>query len=380
MFKSLHIRNFQGHLDSTLNFSPGINVIAGISGAGKSSVVRAIYWLVQNRPLGVGFRSHWTKIKKEKGERERREDREARESRDVTVVDLELTDGHRIARSRTEKDSSYVVDGQALVALRSDVPMEVSSVLDMGEQNIQRQLPPEMFLLSDAPGDVARKLNNVVGLQVIEVVTQEATAIVLGTRRDADRTQAKITELTERKSKLDFIPALEERVLYLEEFSKNVGEWEKYRDRLSVLVGQLKSIQERIGPVAMIAKAVPHIQELEAQAGRIQALRTRSNVLAGKILDLRTLDSKIAPLRKMADAHAAILALEPKKNELIAKSQRATNLLQKLTAIRHADKMIATLRSDLESKRAQIAKLQELSKICPACGQPLPHPPQETSL
>jgi exonuclease SbcC len=49
----LRLENFQSHVDSTLEFSPGLNILTGESNHGKSAVLRALYWLLYNRPQGV---------------------------------------------------------------------------------------------------------------------------------------------------------------------------------------------------------------------------------------------------------------------------------------------------------------------------------------
>ena len=59
MIKKLNILNFQSHKDTSLSFAPGVNVIVGASDSGKSAIIRALRWLIWNRPVGDAFRSHW---------------------------------------------------------------------------------------------------------------------------------------------------------------------------------------------------------------------------------------------------------------------------------------------------------------------------------
>src|SRR5690554_5109154 len=59
MITSLEIQNFQSHKETLLEFEPGVNVIIGPSDSGKTAILRALYWLVWNRPLGDAFRSSW---------------------------------------------------------------------------------------------------------------------------------------------------------------------------------------------------------------------------------------------------------------------------------------------------------------------------------
>jgi len=59
MIKTLSIQNYQSHKDSTLEFDPGVNVIVGSTDSGKTAIIRALRWLIWNRPNGDSFRSTW---------------------------------------------------------------------------------------------------------------------------------------------------------------------------------------------------------------------------------------------------------------------------------------------------------------------------------
>ena len=65
MIHSIKIQNIQSHKDTQLEFNPGINAIVGSSNNGKSAILRALYWVVYNRPLGTdNLLSHWAFDKK----------------------------------------------------------------------------------------------------------------------------------------------------------------------------------------------------------------------------------------------------------------------------------------------------------------------------
>ena len=65
MIDKISIKNFQSHPNTELELDPGINVITGSSDNGKTSIFRALYWIIYNRPSGNSFISNW--IKDEKG-------------------------------------------------------------------------------------------------------------------------------------------------------------------------------------------------------------------------------------------------------------------------------------------------------------------------
>ena len=59
MIQSLKIQNFQSHKNSELVFSEGINIITGSSNNGKTAILRALGWVITNRPQGLAFKSYF---------------------------------------------------------------------------------------------------------------------------------------------------------------------------------------------------------------------------------------------------------------------------------------------------------------------------------
>ena len=55
IIKYVRLKRFQKHDDTKLEFSPGLNIIIGETDNGKSSIVRAIRWLIENKPSGSKF-------------------------------------------------------------------------------------------------------------------------------------------------------------------------------------------------------------------------------------------------------------------------------------------------------------------------------------
>ena len=60
MITSLSIKNWQSHKDTKLDFVNGVNVIIGVPNSGKTAVLRALLWLIENRPKGASqFMPSW---------------------------------------------------------------------------------------------------------------------------------------------------------------------------------------------------------------------------------------------------------------------------------------------------------------------------------
>ena len=139
---TLTIKNFQSHSETILPIkSPGINVITGPSDSGKSAILRAITLLAQNRPDGMDYRRHNTK---------------------ETSVEWR---GCRRRRGSTV--NQYEVDDETYKALRLAVPKQVSDRLRLGEINFRPQ-HSSYFLIADSPGAVARSMNALADLGLID--------------------------------------------------------------------------------------------------------------------------------------------------------------------------------------------------------------------
>lgn len=102
----MHIKNFQSHKDSHLDFHPGVDVIVGPSDSGKTAIIRALRWLVWNRPTGDAVRSWWG------GD---------------TEVSMSLPTSS-ISRIKG-KENQYTLNGLVFKAIGTDVPEEISKEL-----------------------------------------------------------------------------------------------------------------------------------------------------------------------------------------------------------------------------------------------------------
>jgi len=145
MISSLQITNFQAHKDTNLKFCPGVNAIIGPSDSGKTAIIRALRWLVWNRPLGDAFRSYW--------------------GGDCSVR-MEV-DGHTITRIRTNKNNLYQLDDLSFAAVKGDVPQEIAELLNLSPINLQTQFDGP-FLLNSSSGEVARHFSATANLDQID--------------------------------------------------------------------------------------------------------------------------------------------------------------------------------------------------------------------
>lgn len=157
MIQKIEIQNFQSHKHTILEFDKGVNVICGESDNGKSAVIRAIRWVVENYPQGVDkINSSWNDDFKE------------------PMVVIIFTDKGRIDRVRSKTRNGYNIwyNGKEpieLNAIGKGVPKEVTDFLNVSDVNFQFQMDPP-YLLSKTPGQASEYLNEIVHLDSIDKI------------------------------------------------------------------------------------------------------------------------------------------------------------------------------------------------------------------
>ena len=151
MIPEITLENVQSHKKSTIHFHPGINVLQGPSDCGKSAVIRALQWWALNQ-------ANW-------GELQRHE------------TSFTSVEGKGVKKYRSAALHHYEAGDVKYKALRSDVPSEIQKVIGLDEMNFQSQHAP-YFLISDSAGEVAKKLNAVGDLQIIDLSLKSARAKV----------------------------------------------------------------------------------------------------------------------------------------------------------------------------------------------------------
>lgn len=188
-------------------------------------MIRAINWIVYNKPSGFAFR-HNPKLINRKNK--------PLKSDEITSVRFDFHDGSYLERSRDEnKLNQYNLNGKIFSALRGDVPEDVTKFLGIAPYTIQNQ-HDGFFLLNDSAGEVAKKLNNLIGLEDIDTITKNINNTVLELKRETERVEKELSENQEEYEKYKFLKsagALISRIDDLldqsEETSKNIEEIER---------------------------------------------------------------------------------------------------------------------------------------------------------
>lgn len=146
----MKIENFQAHKSLEVDFSSRITTITGPSDRGKSAIIRALIWVMTNKPNGDEFIRYGT------------------DECSVTI----FIDDHIIQRIKGKKRNLYILDGIEYKAIKTDVPDDIAKIFNINQNNIQQQFD-NIFWFSQTAGEVGRNLNSIVDLDIIDYVMSD---------------------------------------------------------------------------------------------------------------------------------------------------------------------------------------------------------------
>lgn len=205
------LKNFQGHEESSLDIvRPGINVLVGKSRAGKSAIVRAIEALCGQGPMYRRRGSKETRVE---------------------------WDG--CARIRSNTKNKFEIDG----AMRSDTPKELQDRLRLSAINFRPQHQP-YFLLADSPGAVAREMNKLTDLGVIDYVVGALKKSVKDTEAEVKVAAGNVTLLEKKVAGFDWAVAAAEDLKKIEDLQAEAVEVGARVSALETVLTELDKIED----------------------------------------------------------------------------------------------------------------------------------------
>ena len=354
MLKSISIKNYQTHKETDLTFNEGVNVITGTSDSGKTAILRSLSWLINNRPSGDAFKNWDVPLK------------------EPVSTSLELEDGSSILLERQNGKNTYsIFDKQGVEtkfsAIKTDVPKEVSDLLNLAEYNSQSQ-HQSYFLLQDTPGEIAKKLNDLVGLSIIDTLFSNIASQVRQTSikisvlvSDRDNTERDLKQY----EKLDEIGSIIENLEKLDEETTGIMSSLNFiEQKLSALV-KIKEEREKLIPLIKIESEVVMISDMISEVSDTET-------------HIRNINQSIKTLKSIQEelvTEKAWLELEPIYDEIngkiidhIAISAKRTVLEKFSTIGRNISKSLALEKKAARDLSEQYINLIKESNTCPTCG------------
>ena len=344
MLKSMHLSNFQSHKQSTLEFDPGVNVIIGPSDSGKTAIIRALRWLVWNRPSGDAFRSTWG------GD---------------TKASI-LIENCLIGRGKG-KQEEYFLEDTNFKAFGKEVPEEITKTLNLNDVNLQSQLDSP-FLLSNSPGEVAKHFNRVAHLDQIDEGLSKVQKWIREIDQDISSSKKQVIGFTEDLLKFEHLEKFEVDVEVLEGMETQMIQQVNNKRTLERLCLDSYSVKGLIEKQEKITEAGPlvdtilnwHIYRCQFNSDKVE--------LEGLIAAIKDAEEDLEDESKILGAEESVngLVKDYEQKQIVeTKVEELDNLIEDISSVRILIDAAEQARDTMQIEFDEI-----FPETCPLCGKP----------
>jgi len=242
MIERIRLCNFQKHEDTRITFDPHVTTFVGPNDIGKSSILRAIRWVMTNKPSGVAF---------------------IRDGQNQCKV-LMRVDGKSVVRAKGRKGSYIATKGmggtssdrRTYKAFGSDLPEPIIRFFNVGNVNFQRQHEQPFWFCLTA-GQVSRELNAVVNLDEIDRSLAELSRRVKKARSEVGFCEERVVDIEKEREALLWVPKMSEEWLALCAL----------KNKAKTVASRVKQMQKMLEATEKLRKEVdievPDISKLE---------------------------------------------------------------------------------------------------------------------
>ncbi|MFA5934986.1 MAG: AAA family ATPase [Candidatus Paceibacterota bacterium] len=342
MIQSIEISNFQSHKQTELIFDPGLNIIVGSSDAGKSAVLRALRWVIWNRPSGDSLRSYWG---------------------GKTSVKATFNNGS-IERSKDKAEEYIINDKTSLKAFGLSIPDEVSALHNLTEINVQGQMDSS-YLLSSTPGEIAAHFNKVAGLDKIDRAQQNVEKEIRSLTSDIKYKTAEQEKLNTQLESFEYLEKYEIKLEILEEMETRKN---NLSSRTAKFIKHFNSLVDLENEIEEASEILKHEEQVNLI---LVSIETRNFAIAEKD-KLETLIGTYDLIEDAKRRQGYTLALEIPVNSLLGKIEDRKKLNTPFVTLNKLVKSLKgisiTLEEDNRMLSLQMAKFKkEMPTVCPLC-------------
>jgi len=338
MIEKLTLEDFQTHTSRVVQLNNPITVIVGDTDVGKSSIMRAVAWLVFNKPDSDAF-INWDATK--------------------TTVTLKV-DGRCIIRERGKGVNTYQVDDVPYKAFGRDVPEEVSQLLRLGPVNFQFQHDAS-FWFSQSAGEVSRQLNHIIDLSVIDNTLSDIAAKLRQVQERVSVSDQRAKELKVKHDTLKPITETDAALVGVESAHDTLERTVQQKQRLSKIIVDTEGNQQRSREAQAFVKAASQVTQA-AETFRI--FKNKADLLHDLILTVKSFKQK---------AEVALPDFS-KLTKAKAESDRATAQRKALEAtyVNAYRNQTVWNTSTIEAKRVHQLLHEKTEGRCVLCGHTIP--------
>ncbi len=343
MIESIKLINYQSHIDSSITFDSGINCIIGQSDSGKSAILKAINWIINNKPTGNAFITH---------------------KKTESSVQLSIKN-NTIIRKKGKNVNKYVINNKDLEAFKTDVPEEVKKIINFSELNFQNQFDSS-FLLSNSSGEVAKILNKIINLDVIDNSLFNIEKMKKNYKTEYERISNNIVKIEDDLNEYDWIDEAEKKLNKLMKKESSIQKKKDKETKINIIIDKWKSYHYEI-------KKYKQILSYEKRVSILLDEQISWKEKEKKYNKLSDIYNRINNTKIEQEKYNKILKYEELTNKLLKKEEILTKKRQKQVKLNDfiikfknvSDK----IKQNNENLSCLIEKYEKIKpNICPLCG------------
>jgi exonuclease SbcC len=348
MIKKIEIKNFLSHKKTNIEFSPGVNIIVGGTDSGKSAIVHALKWIINNRPSGDSFRSNW--------------------GGDTSVKIV--TEDFSLVRTKTDKENIYSLEGGPedvlFKAFKTTVPEEVQKALNMNEINIKSQ-DDSHFLLSKTSGEVVQHFNNIAHLNKIDsgrLCIQRQMGILKANIHAGTVSLSGYREDLKQYLNLDIVEGL---INTLDRLEKQHRKKVSQVQIMTQIILDVRAVDKKIEAESKLISAEFLVNKILAYSQEIAYIGSKNALLKKLHSDIVDIQKETKQLEASVKAESLVSSLININLDLDTQSRFLDQLQVLINYIERIIKEEKKLKKDLLRLEKEFHK--NIGEVCPLCGE-----------
>lgn len=348
--KKLILSNFQKHSNLEIDFTPGVNVITGLTATGKSCCRRALGWVVFNTSISdVDLRKEGTK---------------------KTSVIVVYNTGVEVERIKSASINRYVLrvpgkDEQIFDSFGKTIPEEIENIFQtglivIGDDSLNINIAEQLTLpfLLDKPASFRAKLfNKLTGNEILDKLFKECNKESLRINREL-----KTVDETIEKQKDDIISYSEKYKLY--------------RKKLENVKKLLEDIKDKQKTYEILNKLANDLTVNETAKNETKEKSKKIKILTDK--KISSLKEKAEYLEKIVDLSNDLSDVKNKLYELKSKTNKKPNinfksLKEKVEKLKVYNKLYENSREIVRDCTTTDSEMKRLNETIASKNEALKH-------
>lgn len=341
MIEKIVIKFFQSHENTNLTLSPFVNVITGRSQAGKSGILRALYWAIENRPSGMRFKSHFA------------------EEDDSVKVMVKPNDHPAIWHNKGSSGHGYLLGKKTFEKVGKKVPDVIKQALNFSELNIQKQLDLP-FLITGSGGEIAKTINRITRLEKVDEWTSALTSIINQHSRDGTRLTNEILEINEKL----------QHYRQLKHIRAKVEDAKKVELSCEVLAKKCEKIETAIEHLEQIQAGIDSLDNID----EIESLLEKAEEKEESMAEIKDQTEKVETLLQIERQLSSLV----ERDKILKKAYDVSNEIQRVMEQMNVTSQAISICANydkvnekhIKAKETFVKALLKWNK-CPMCTQPV---------